>query len=165
MDLETIQSANRIGRFQEGVTYSQNVKAKLEKLADLSYEEKEQLMVEAFNRALPIADALVARPEYDERTRVIDLTAYGLGKVELDVHHDDGDSDTKPFDGISVDIGGVYAQHQDIGELNDAMVYVRRDGSVEEGLDDFDRHVHATLEYLETLEVIQKYVPPTVITA
>jgi hypothetical protein len=155
MDLETIRAANRIGDFQEGQILSSCINEQLEQLAELSYEEKEKLMAKSFGRALIIAEVLVGRPEYDEETRTLDLSAQGLGKVNLDVYHDDGDEDTKPFDGIYVDVGGVYAQHSSIGELHDEMIYVRRDGSVEQVYDDFDRHVHAALEYLETLEVIQ----------
>ena len=165
MDLETIRAASRIGRYQEGETYSRDVQEQLDRLSELSYEEKEKLMAEAFSRALTLADDLAARPEYDAETGVLDLSGHGLSKVDLRIYHDDGDDETKPFDGITVDIGGVYAQHQTIGELHDEMVFVNRDGTVEKVHDGFDRHVHATLEYLETLEVIQKQLVSQPVTA
>ena len=171
MDLETIRAANHVHKFQEGELSSPEMKEQLARLGELSDEDKKKLTADAFISALNIAKELTTRSEYDEESGTLDLTPHGLGKINLRVYHDDGETaegdyeGTKPFNGISVDPSGVYSFHHTIGESPDDMVYVNRDGSIPEFYGDLDHLVHTTLEYLETLEVIHLQLAPQTIAA
>lgn len=167
MDLKTIQAANRVREFQEGDLMSPDIAAKLAEVKDLSDEEKVQLVVEAFREALSIAEQLTMRPEYDAERKILDLSSQGLGKIGLDIYHDDGDKDSNAFDALYVNPGDVYGKHFANGALIDGDIFVNRDGTItahKTDGDELDSLVHIAIEYVETLEETRKALVPMVIT-